>query len=463
MNETRLILEDSTGRPLDEFILGQRPLTIGRGRRCGVRLPSPFVSKRHARIQPLEGDTAGWALSPLGLNGTRVNRRLVREGEEHTLAAGDEIEIPGFRLRVLDPGAHSQDDRYRLAMNRRYSQLTAALHEQLLDRVDLRTLTAENLPEGERRQRIQTTLQQLLDQGAEVGEELEEFILQESVRQALVDRLFNPEETRDTWRQSTGERAFLELVTACTRRLGLNDRQAPLKERVWAISEGFRDAFEELRSTLSIAQRTFAIRRALRKDLENLIFHLGPLEDLLRLPDLNEIMVIGNHRIFIETQGDLQETGRTFPREDDLEVVIGRIVNPVGRFVNRSHPIVDARLADGSRVHIVIPPVSIRGPAITIRKFRKGPLHLRRIGRTGHPRLARSEISARRGGGAEEHHHLRGHLVGQNHPAQLPQQPNPSGGATRGHRRRGGAAIAPTTPTRWCSRPSGPTSKGRGR
>ena len=373
MNETKLVLEDGMGRVLDEILLGPRPVTIGRDRHCGVRLSSPFVSKRHATIRPAKGKQPGWALTPLGFNGTRINRRLAREGEEHALRAGDVIEVPGFLLRVIDPQARTGGDRYRLEMNRRYSRLTASLHEGLLEKVDLRALTAENLPEETRRQRIQDALEDMLSHGIEIEPELQEFILRESVRSALVDRLFQSGVPGSTWQQSAHERAFSELVGSCARRLGISDSQSPLRDRVWAVSEGFAESFEKVRDTISPALRHFAIRQTLRQDLENLIFHLGPIEDLLRLPDLNEIMVIGNERIFIEKQGELQETGRAFPRKDDLEVVIGRIVNPVGRFVNRAHPIVDARLEDGSRVNIVIPPVSIRGPAITIRKFRKDP------------------------------------------------------------------------------------------
>ena len=84
-------------------------------------------------------------------------------------------------------------------------------------------------------------------------------------------------------------------------------------------------------------------------------------------------MVVGKERIFIEKGGGLEETGRSFPSEDDLNVAVNRMVRPIGRAVNRSEPIVDARLDDGSRVHIVIPPVAIRGTSVTIRRFRDTP------------------------------------------------------------------------------------------
>lgn len=379
---TKLVLEDGQGQRVDEFPLGPRPITIGREGDCTVRLPSPFVSERHATVHPNVGASKGWALTPHGLNGTRINHRLVREEETHPLKTGDIIEVPGFMLRLVDPLSQNQGHRHRLEMNRRYSEETAALHRRLLEEVDLRTLTTQGVSEGIRKQRIQEVLNRLLQEGAEIASDLETFILQESFRGAVLDKLFEPERPLN-WHPSAHERAFGELVGTLARRLGALDGRLSVRHRAEDIGEGFQPMFDSMLSNISQPVRRFAIRRALRKDLENLIFHLGPIEDLLRLPDLNEIMVIGNHRIFIETKGQLQETGRAFPRQDDLEVVIGRIVNPVGRFVNRSHPIVDARLKDGSRVNIVVPPVSIRGPAITIRKFRQDPFTFEELVRSG--------------------------------------------------------------------------------
>ena len=372
----QLILEDAIGTRLEEIPLGPRRVTLGRGLDCGIRLPSPFISERHATIQPFRVDgqgVDGWTLTPSGLNGTRVNQRLVLEGTCQRLQAGDIIEIPGFMLRVIDPQRRRQGSQYRLEMNRRYSEVTAALHERLLEQVDLRRLTSEEVPEETRRQSIRDVLGRLLDQSTDLEADLEEFILRESLRSALVDRLLQPEAASELWLADAHERAFGELVEATARSLGVPEPGTPLRDRVRAVNEGFGKAQESLEGRIASGLRRHIVRRALLRDLENLVFHLGPIEDLLRLPDLNEIMVIGNRHIFIEKQGELQETGCSFPRHDDLEVVIGRIVNPVGRFVNRSQPIVDARLADGSRVHIVIPPVSLRGPAITIRKFRKDP------------------------------------------------------------------------------------------
>ncbi len=95
----------------------------------------------------------------------------------------------------------------------------------------------------------------------------------------------------------------------------------------------------------------------------------GPLELLLSDPVTSEIMVNGADQIFIERDGELLETDVKFDNEDHLLRIIDRIVSPLGRRVDADNPTADARLPDGSRVNVIIPPVSVDGPHITIRKF----------------------------------------------------------------------------------------------
>lgn len=99
---------------------------------------------------------------------------------------------------------------------------------------------------------------------------------------------------------------------------------------------------------------------------------LGPLEDLLADPNVTEIMVNGHRKIFLEKAGKVQLSPVTFTSNDHLRRIIERIVTPLGRQINESSPYVDARLKDGSRVNAVIEPLAIDGPALTIRKFKKG-------------------------------------------------------------------------------------------
>jgi pilus assembly protein CpaF len=96
---------------------------------------------------------------------------------------------------------------------------------------------------------------------------------------------------------------------------------------------------------------------------------LGPLETLLRDPEITEVMVNRPEQIFVERRGRIELTTLAFEDEDSLRRVIDRIVSSIGRRVDESEPMCDARLKDGSRVNVVIPPVAIYGPCLTIRKF----------------------------------------------------------------------------------------------
>ena len=99
---------------------------------------------------------------------------------------------------------------------------------------------------------------------------------------------------------------------------------------------------------------------------------LGPLEDMLADPTVTEIMVNGSQRVFVEKAGRVKLSGHRFTSNDHLRRIIERIVTPLGRQINTKTPFVDARLKDGSRVNAVIEPLAIDGPALTIRKFKKG-------------------------------------------------------------------------------------------
>ena len=106
----------------------------------------------------------------------------------------------------------------------------------------------------------------------------------------------------------------------------------------------------------------------------NEITGLGPLEPLLADPSISEIMVNGPKRIYVERKGKLVRSGVTFQDDEHVRRIIDRIVSPLGRHIDDSNPMVDARLLDGSRVNAIIPPVSLCGPSITIRKFSDKPL-----------------------------------------------------------------------------------------
>jgi pilus assembly protein CpaF len=114
-------------------------------------------------------------------------------------------------------------------------------------------------------------------------------------------------------------------------------------------------------------------RQLLVQDIARDVMGLGPLEQFLSDPTVSEVMVNGSDNIYVERAGLLERTNVHFISEEHLRRVIERIVSSVGRRVDESSPMVDARLADGSRVNVIVPPLSLDGSILTIRKFAKDP------------------------------------------------------------------------------------------
>jgi len=115
-------------------------------------------------------------------------------------------------------------------------------------------------------------------------------------------------------------------------------------------------------------------RMRIASEIYDSIRGLGPLEKLLNDDSISEIMVNGAKQVFIERRGKLIQSDVVFYDNDQLLNVIDRIVSPLGRHIDEANPMVDARLPDGSRVNAVIPPLSLKGPLLTIRKFSRTPL-----------------------------------------------------------------------------------------
>lgn len=124
------------------------------------------------------------------------------------------------------------------------------------------------------------------------------------------------------------------------------------------------NAYEHTKAELKPAMRDQVVASALAD-----LIGYGPLELLMPDPEISEIMVNGVQQIFIERNGELLETDVKFENEGHLLRIIDRIISPLGRRVDADNPTADARLPDGSRVNVVIPPVAVDGPHITIRKF----------------------------------------------------------------------------------------------
>src|SRR6267154_2186099 len=138
------------------------------------------------------------------------------------------------------------------------------------------------------------------------------------------------------------------------------------RRQVFAV---IQDLVASLKTPLSGPER-----ERLSLEVLNEVFGLGPLEPLLQDPTITDILVNGSQEVYVERGGVLEETKIMFKDDAHLMHIIDKIVSAIGRRVDESSPMVDARLADGSRVNVIIPPLSIDGPHLSIRKFGSKPL-----------------------------------------------------------------------------------------
>ncbi|MGA2112369.1 MAG: CpaF family protein [Anaerolineales bacterium] len=147
-----------------------------------------------------------------------------------------------------------------------------------------------------------------------------------------------------------------------------------------------RQTIEELFESILVEENTVLSRAEKRRLFEAIVAEIlgfGPLEPLLADDTITEIMVNGCKNVYVERKGKIERTGMTFESDDHVLRIMDRIVSPLGRRIDESSPYVDARLPDGSRVNAVIPPISLVGPVLTVRKFARIPITIEDLLRFG--------------------------------------------------------------------------------
>ena len=203
-------------------------------------------------------------------------------------------------------------------------------------------------------------------------------------------------------------------------------------------------------------------RERLAEQVLRLATGLGPLEPLLADPEVDEVMVNGGGRVYVERDGRIEPADASFAGPSDLMHAIERILAPLGRRVDEASPLCDARLPDGSRVNVVIPPLAVDGPCLTIRRFRRGGFSLADLVANGTlPAPLADHLAAARRAPRDDPRERR-HGLRQDHDARRAVRRDPGAGADRDDRGRGRAAAAPAA--RACgSRRGRRTSRGGAR
>ena len=145
------------------------------------------------------------------------------------------------------------------------------------------------------------------------------------------------------------------------------------EDEIWEMID------EQIRQESKKRSMEIRIREQLRKNIFHAIRQLGILQELIEDPEITEIMVNGTEGIFIEKDGRLRQLESRFETKEKLKQIIWQITSGCNRVVNESSPIVDARLPDGARVNVVLDPVAINGPILTIRRFPEKPITMKKL------------------------------------------------------------------------------------
>jgi pilus assembly protein CpaF len=169
-------------------------------------------------------------------------------------------------------------------------------------------------------------------------------------------------------------RAYLELKHGIHRYLAnkidlTNMPEVPDERQRWQVFAVIQEVIAKLKTPFSAGEND----RIAHEILEE-VFGLGPIEPLMQDPSVSDILVNGAKEVYVERGGLLEETNVVFRDEAHLMRIIRKIVTAVGRRVDAKSPMVDARLADGSRVNVILPPLAVDGPHLSIRRFGREPL-----------------------------------------------------------------------------------------
>jgi pilus assembly protein CpaF len=358
--------------------------TIGRDPTNSVVLQSPLVSRRHAIVRILDGQLQ---LENVGLNSCVVGDEEVLGGQTVLFAPGTKVRLWPYTL-TFEAEKSSTITRQELEAHLRtiVADLELKIHRKLLERLDLYQFETNRAHDPASILLLENNIEDVcreLDLFDAENEPLLEEITGLVLRDHLVNQLI----------METGEESIFDLASITSNEFDVPATLVPereselhallhfLRERlelaecrdtsqqIQRVEGDFNEVFPLVRPHLHQELRKYLILRTLKKDLKDIIFGFGPLQDLLRAPTVTEIMVVGRDQIFVEQGGVIERSGRRFISDEVTESIIERIVAQVGRRIDKSQPLVDARLPDGSRVNAIIPPLAVKGPCLTVRKF----------------------------------------------------------------------------------------------
>ena len=354
---------------------------IGRAESNEIVLDSPYIADEAAVLYKRDGS---WELVALGINGVTVGDKQIYNGDRCELRTNQTISLFPFTLTLDLP--HEEElsrESEREQLDREMSQVIGDVHLELLERMNLSTDSQSLQRENDE---FLLKLEQNLDTIAQGYDSIKrnQALLGHIAGYGLRDRLLDTATDAAAEEQSDlcTERHWSRMMTAVPEREkeleSTTDyiakqleipRNSQDTKHVEVVERGFWSSWDAVSERVHAEFKKYLALRYLKKEIKDIVFGYGPLEDLLRMRSISEIMVVDRDQIYVERNGVLANSGRRFISDEVIEAIIQRIVGKVNRRIDKSQPLVDARLSDGSRVNAVIPPLAISGPTLTIRKF----------------------------------------------------------------------------------------------
>jgi pilus assembly protein CpaF len=358
-------------QPLDRAFFEIGGDAARRGAPDYIHLTGSGVEPRHAQL--VRGDD-GWAVLPLTRAGSRLGRRDLTAGQSAPVRGGDEIWLGNNLLQIMDISTSVSAS----TVNSELADIELMMSQALLDYEDRRRdlFTGED---GQREHLLSAELDRLLSVELDLAGKpamiatINRYCA-ESLRRPLISACLmsgtrgNVELTYSRLTPEQAARA-VELREELASELGLSMTAEATAADLARIHAGYAEAYRTVAGMIGETLKLALIQDAVREKVMGLFFRLGPIQFLVDIPVISEIMVCGADRIFVEKMNRIFETGLSFASENELFTVAARIAGRDGKQLTEGNPMADARLPDGSRANIVASPTALDGISLTIRKF----------------------------------------------------------------------------------------------
>ncbi len=359
-------------------------VSFGRAATNAIVLESPHIPDFAFSITEKSGV---WSIQLNGIDSLDVAGKQLVYGESLAIQGEIDLVLFPFSITLMLPTASGgrQGEKY-VKLEEEFADWTKTIHGKLLLRLEsLSPDQAQSDPDDDATRNVELQIDEIVDPmlnrdtaatilkfiaGLTVRSELLAGSVRASTKNADSDRV--QADRREPWRQHqtslpTYEQELSSVLLFVNQHL--KSKPESVNEQIEYIEQQFWPVWESMVDRLDPGFLQYLTRRTIKKQLKDTLYGYGPLEDLLRLPTVSEIMVVKSDRIYIEKSGVVQSSGRKFINDSVTKAVIERIVGEVDRTIDRARPLVDARLSDGSRVNAVIAPLAVSGPCLTIRKF----------------------------------------------------------------------------------------------